>query len=73
MFFPSHGLLKTAEQSSWVAAWLEAAGMKVPRKVDSSVDVIVEMSHGFAFDAAEVKAKIHKIKKIKAGDGMYLD
>ena len=43
--------------------------MKVPRKVDA----IIEMSPGFALDAAEVKAKIHKIEKIKAGDRMYLE
>ena len=73
MFFLCHGLLKAAEQSSWAAAWLEAEGMKVPRKVDGSADAIIEMSPGFALDAAEVKAKIHKIEKIKAGDRMYLE
>ena len=31
------------------------------------------MAPGFVFDAAEVKANIHRIKKIKAGDRMYLD
>ena len=46
--------------------------MKVPRKVDGSADAIIEMAPGFALDAAEVKAKIHKIEKIKAGDRMYL-
>jgi UDP-N-acetylglucosamine/UDP-N-acetylgalactosamine diphosphorylase len=59
--------------TSRAAAWLEAAGMKAPRKADGSVDAIIEMSPGFAIDVAEVKAKIHKIKKIKAGDRMYLD
>jgi hypothetical protein len=49
------------------------SGMKVPRKVDGSVDAIIEMAPRFAFDAAEVKVKIHKIEKIKAGDKVYLE
>jgi UDP-N-acetylglucosamine/UDP-N-acetylgalactosamine diphosphorylase len=55
------------------AVWLDAAGVKVPRRADGSVDATIEMSPSFALDAADVKARIHKTKKIKAGDKVYLD
>lgn len=55
------------------AAWLEAAGIKVPRKADKSVDATIEMTSAFALEPADVKAKIHKIVRIKAGDKVYLD
>jgi UDP-N-acetylglucosamine/UDP-N-acetylgalactosamine diphosphorylase len=54
------------------AAWLEQAGVKVPRKAGGAVDAVIEMSPSFALEPADVKVKIHKIKKMKAGDRMYL-
>jgi UDP-N-acetylglucosamine/UDP-N-acetylgalactosamine diphosphorylase len=55
------------------AAWLEAAGMRIPRRTDGSVDAVIEMSPAFALDPGQVKAKIHKVKRIKAGDKVYLE
>ncbi len=55
------------------AAWLEQAGVGVPRKADGAVDAVIEMPPSFALEAADVKAVIHKIKKIKPGNRVYLD
>jgi UDP-N-acetylglucosamine/UDP-N-acetylgalactosamine diphosphorylase len=55
------------------AVWLEAAGVNVPRKADGTVDAVIEIAPSFALDAGEVKARIHKVKRVKAGDKVYLD
>jgi UDP-N-acetylglucosamine/UDP-N-acetylgalactosamine diphosphorylase len=55
------------------ATWLEAVGMKVPRATDGSVSAVIEISPGFALEPSEIKARIHKVRKIKVGDKMYLD
>jgi len=54
------------------AAWLEYAGVKVPRKPDGSVDAIIEIFPTFALDKEELKAKAEQIKPIKAGEKVYL-
>ncbi|HSV27284.1 MAG TPA: hypothetical protein VLH60_05270, partial [Sedimentisphaerales bacterium] len=54
------------------AAWLEQAGMKVPRKPDGSLDVVIEMPCSFALEPADVKAAMHKVGKIKSGDKVYI-
>jgi len=55
------------------AAWLQQAGVNVPRKSDGSVDAVIEISSSFALDADDIKPKMHKIRKIKPGDKVYLD
>ncbi|MDO8302596.1 MAG: UDPGP type 1 family protein [Sedimentisphaerales bacterium] len=54
------------------AAWLEYAGVKVPRKPDGTVDAIIEISAGFALDKEELKAKAALIKPIMRGEKTYL-
>ena len=43
------------------AAWLESAGVKVPRKPDGSVDATIEIAPSFALDKADVAAKRDRI------------
>lgn len=54
------------------AAWLESAGIKVPRKADGSPDCVLEIAPSFALDRADVPAKKDKIPPIKPGDKVYL-
>jgi UDP-N-acetylglucosamine/UDP-N-acetylgalactosamine diphosphorylase len=54
------------------AAWLESAGIEVPRKPDGSADCIIEMAPSFALDKADVPAKRDQIPAIKPGDKVYL-
>jgi UDP-N-acetylglucosamine/UDP-N-acetylgalactosamine diphosphorylase len=54
------------------ARWLEAAGIKVPRKADGSCDCIIEMTAGFALEPEDVKAKRNHVGPIKPGDKVYL-
>jgi UDP-N-acetylglucosamine/UDP-N-acetylgalactosamine diphosphorylase len=54
------------------AAWLEAAGVKVPRNPDGSVDCTIEIAPSFALDKADVAAKRDRIPTVKPGDEVYL-
>ena len=54
------------------ARWLEAAGVKVPRKADGSCDCIIEMAASFALEPEDVKAKRDQVGPIKPGDKVYL-
>ena len=54
------------------AAWLESAGVKVPRKADGLPDCIIEISPGFALIKEDVAEKRDKIPTIKPGDKIYL-
>jgi UDP-N-acetylglucosamine/UDP-N-acetylgalactosamine diphosphorylase len=54
------------------AAWLEAAGVAVPRKPDGSVDCLLEIAPTFALDQADVPPKRDRIPTIKPGDKVYL-
>ena len=54
------------------AAWLESAGVKVPRKTDGLPDCIIEISPGFALTREDVAKKRDKIPAIKPGDKIYL-
>ena len=54
------------------AAWLESAGVKVPRHPDGSVNAIIEIAPSFALDKADVAAKRDRIPTIKPGDEVYL-
>ena len=55
------------------AAWLENAGVNIPRKPDGTVDCVIEMSARFAVSADDVKAKADTVTPIKPGDSIYLD
>jgi len=57
---------------SRAAAWLESAGVAVPRKQDGSVDCLIEIAPSFALEGDDVKAKVDQIPKIKPGDKLYL-
>jgi UDP-N-acetylglucosamine/UDP-N-acetylgalactosamine diphosphorylase len=54
------------------AAWLESAGVTVPRKPDGSVDCLIEIAPGFALEKEDVRGKLDCIPKIKPGDSIYL-
>jgi UDP-N-acetylglucosamine/UDP-N-acetylgalactosamine diphosphorylase len=54
------------------AAWLESAGVKVPRKADGLPDCVIEISPGFALTREDVAEKRDKIPIIKPGDKIYL-
>jgi UDP-N-acetylglucosamine/UDP-N-acetylgalactosamine diphosphorylase len=54
------------------AAWLESAGVKVPRKTDGLPDCVIEISPGFALTREDVAKKRDKIPTIKPGDKIYL-
>jgi UDP-N-acetylglucosamine/UDP-N-acetylgalactosamine diphosphorylase len=55
------------------AAWLEAAGIAVPKKPDGSPDCVIEIAPGFALSAEDIKAKIDQIPPIKPSDRLYLE
>jgi len=54
------------------AAWLESAGVNVPRKPDGSVDCLLEIAPSFALDKEDVAAKRDRIPPLKPGDKLYL-
>jgi UDP-N-acetylglucosamine/UDP-N-acetylgalactosamine diphosphorylase len=54
------------------AAWLEWAGVKVPRKPDGSVDCMLEIAPSFALEKEDLKAKLDQVPEIKSGDKLYL-
>ncbi|MGB7583066.1 MAG: UDPGP type 1 family protein [Sedimentisphaerales bacterium] len=54
------------------AAWLESAGVKVPRKTDGLPDCVIEISPSFALTREDVAKKRDKIPTIKPGDKIYL-
>lgn len=55
------------------AAWLESAGVTVPRKPDGAVDAVIEIAPSFALDSADVAAKRDRVPAIKPGDKVYLE
>ena len=54
------------------AAWLESAGVTIPKKPDGSVDCVIEIAPSFAVEKDDVKAKLSRIPKIKPSDKLYL-
>jgi len=54
------------------AAWLEAAGVAIPRRPDGSLDCVIEMAPSFALDRADVADKLDQVPTIKPGDEVYL-
>ena len=57
---------------SRAAAWLDTAGIKIPRKPDGSPDCIVEIAPGFTLSPTDLEAKREKIPEINPGDKIYL-
>jgi UDP-N-acetylglucosamine/UDP-N-acetylgalactosamine diphosphorylase len=55
------------------AAWLEAAGIAIPKKPDGSPDCVIEIAPGFALSPEDIKAKRDQIPPIKPGDRLYLE
>jgi UDP-N-acetylglucosamine/UDP-N-acetylgalactosamine diphosphorylase len=55
------------------AQWLEAAGVKVPRKGDGKADCVIEISPHFALFSWDVPGKKGRIPEIKPGASVYLD
>jgi len=54
------------------AAWLEYAGVEVPRKTDGSVDCTIEISPLFALEKDDLKEKLSQIPSIKRKGEIYL-
>ncbi len=54
------------------AAWLESAGLTIPKKPDGSLDCVIEISSGFALHKDDIKQKLNRIPQIKPGDTIYL-
>ena len=54
------------------AAWLEAAGVKVPRQPNGAADCLLEIAPSFALDKADVATKRSYVPTIKPGDSVYL-
>jgi len=55
------------------AAWLESAGVKVPRKADGRTDCILEIAPTFALFKEDIKDKADKIPAIKPHSTVYLE
>lgn len=64
---------ETAKQmiTERAATWLEAAGIKIPRKPDNSADCILEIAPTFALNPEDVKPKTNQIPEINPGDKLY--
>ena len=54
------------------AAWLESAGVVVPRKPNGSADCLLEIAPSFALEKEDIKARLDRIPKINPGDRIYL-
>jgi UDP-N-acetylglucosamine/UDP-N-acetylgalactosamine diphosphorylase len=54
------------------AAWLESAGVTVPRKADGPAQCVLEVAPQFALTADDIKAKKDRIVPIKSGETVYL-
>jgi len=60
------------DQIRRAAAWLEAAGVKVPRKADGEPDAVLEISPLYALSAEQVKRRKPGVR-ITPGDAVYLE
>jgi len=54
------------------AAWLESAGVTIPRKPDGSLDCLFEIAPSFALEQGDIKTKLNRVPRIKPGDTLYL-
>ena len=55
------------------AAWLESAGVKIPRTSDGRPDCILEIAPLFALFKEDLKDRANKISSITPGSSIYLD
>ena len=55
------------------AAWLESAGVSIPRRVDGSIDAVIEIAPGFALEKEQLEDKVGQIPKIKPAGRIYLE
>jgi UDP-N-acetylglucosamine/UDP-N-acetylgalactosamine diphosphorylase len=53
--------------------WLEAAGVKVPRKPDGEPGVTVAISPAFALDAEDVATHRDRLPPLSPGDELYIE
>ena len=56
-----------------ISGWLEFAGVKVPKKVDGSLDCEIEMAASFAVCKEDVKEKLAEIPQMRTGGKYYLE
>ncbi len=61
-----------ADQTKRAARWLEAAGVKVPRKADGSPDCVIEISPIYAATQEQLLARRPSVT-IKPGESVLLD
>ena len=54
------------------AAWLEAAGVKVPRQPDGKADCVIEIAPSFALYPEDVRRRKHQIPPLSSGGSIYL-
>jgi UDP-N-acetylglucosamine/UDP-N-acetylgalactosamine diphosphorylase len=54
------------------AAWLESAGVKIPRKADGKPDCTLEIAPAFALFKEDLKNKADKIPTLKPQSAVYL-
>lgn len=55
------------------AAWLESAGVSIPRKADGSIDAVIEIAPSFALEQEHLKDKVDQIPRIKRSGRIYLE
>jgi UDP-N-acetylglucosamine/UDP-N-acetylgalactosamine diphosphorylase len=55
------------------AAWLESAGINVPRKVDGKPDCVLEIAPSFALFKDDIKDKADKVPSLKPHLMIYLE
>jgi len=53
-------------------AWLESAGISVPKKLNGQVDATIEIAPSFAITRDDIESKKDQIPIIKPGDVVYL-
>jgi len=54
------------------AAWLESAGVAVPRRPDGSADCRIEIAPSFALYREDVEDRVGQVPEIRPGDAVYL-
>jgi len=54
------------------AGWLESAGITIPRKLDGSVDCVLEIAPSFALEKEDIKEKLDQIPKIQPKAEVYM-
>lgn len=61
------------DQIARACRWLEASGIRIPRKPDGQPDCIVAIAPSFADCAEEVAAKRERIPALKRGDRVFME